>query len=766
MPTTENTPLPDAAARSSARRWTWPILTLLIGVAMSLVLWASALHSVRKLEAQKFQTIVKRAARLIEFRMRTYVYGLRGGRGIYVASKSVEREGWRRYVLSRDLPREFPGALGFGFIEYVPRAQLDSFLAQTRADAAPNFKIRSEGNRDDLMVIKFIEPLEDNLPALGYDIGSDPTRRAAAEHAMLTGEPTLTAPVQLQQSGRPGALYLIPIYRDNINPPPQSERREKILGWVYAPIVVEALLRDAPAMFDNLVDVDIFDGATPTSACLLLDPDGNLASVSGNVDMRRHYAGRTYHDSITLTVGERPWTLIVSTSPQFDAERNRSGTTLILVSCLLASALVAVVVYFLKSAHADAVALANRMTVELQGAKQRADEASTAKSAFIANMSHEIRTPMCAVIGYADLMIAPEQSDEQRKNCLQGIRRNGRHLLELINDMLDLSKIEAGKLTVEREHLSLPQLLEDVCSMMRPRADEKGLKFTLKCDGPLPPRVLTDSLRLKQTLVNLIGNAIKFTSEGFVTVTVSCDGPAEHCAVHVTVADSGVGIAPEVLARLFQPFEQADGSTTRKFGGSGLGLAISKRLANLLGGDIVAKSAAGQGSAFTLTFDAGPVQPGQLITGISEDKAHGAASGTTMAASPTTSALKGLRVLLVDDGPDNRAIVGHHLQRAGAHVTVAENGVKAIEIAMSQIFGVVLMDMQMPEMDGYAATRELRRQGYGVPIIALTANAMSEDRDKCLAAGCTEYLPKPVDRDLLIRTLLRVTGRSTTSEAA
>jgi len=386
---------------------------------------------------------------------------------------------------------------------------------------------------------------------------------------------------------------------------------------------------------------------------------------------------------------------------------------------------------------------------ELTGAKQRAEEASAAKTAFLANMSHEIRTPMTAIIGYADSMLEPDQTVSDRQDALQTIRRNGQHLLELINDILDISKIEADRMTVERVEANLPSLLADLISLMRPRAVAKGLGFRLEVMGAVPQSIHTDPLRLRQVLINILANAVKFTERGEVCLCVRCtrppEGPARLC---FEVRDTGIGIAPDQVDKLFRSFAQADGSTTRRFGGTGLGLVISKRLALLLGGDVSVQSKLGQGSTFTVCIDAGPMEDSRMLSELNE----------TILPKPALTPAKiwklAGRILLVEDGVDNQRLISMHLTKAGAEVSIAANGRVGVDMAAAaqsvRPFDLILMDMQMPELDGYSATSELRRRGFKQPIIALTAHALLEDRDKCLAAGCSDYLSKPIEKDVLL----------------
>jgi PAS domain S-box-containing protein len=400
-----------------------------------------------------------------------------------------------------------------------------------------------------------------------------------------------------------------------------------------------------------------------------------------------------------------------------------------------------------------------RLSHELTHAMRAAEAASRSKSEFLANMSHEIRTPMGAILGFAEMLLLKSPEECAQMGCVQIIQRNSLHLLELINEILDLSKVEAGQMKVERNSCDLPALISEMISLMRPRAAEKGLGFGVTFQGPVPHLIQSDPLRLRQILVNLLGNAIKFTDVGNISVRISDEGAeSPHIVLRVDVIDSGIGMTTEQLAVIFQPFTQGDASTTRKFGGTGLGLTISRQLANLLGGDLTATSQAGIGSAFTLRVDGGPSAGIEQLHGLSE----ATLPMTVAPTAHTTIHLRG-RILLVEDGADNQRLLRMQLSDAGALVVSALNGQIALELASTQTFDLILMDMQMPVLDGYAATIELRRRGLNIPIIALTAHAMAEDRDKCLASGCSAYLSKPVDEDKLLMTVHEQLGRDYSS---
>lgn len=378
-------------------------------------------------------------------------------------------------------------------------------------------------------------------------------------------------------------------------------------------------------------------------------------------------------------------------------------------------------------------------------------EADRRKDEFLANVSHEIRSPMTSILGYADILLSNLKNDDDIE-CVRTIKQSGNYLLELINDILELSRIEAGQLSLKKEPLSLPDLLNEVHSITSVRAQEKGLPLMLRYDGAIPQTIESDRTRLRQMIINLVGNAIKFTERGSVQIVARF--LADESMLQIEVADTGIGISRAMQEQMFQPFTQADTSATREYGGSGLGLAITKRLAGMMGGTISFASKENEGSTFFISIPVGPVRA--VVT-------------EPMTITPATVHAPDLRlncrVLVAEDRPEIRYLLRHFLEEAGGRVIAVADGNAAMEAIQQaeqsgQPMDIVIMDMHMPALDGYETTRRLRAAGFTMPIIALTAAAMTSDRDKCLEAGCNDYLKKPIDYRALVELVDEYTNGS------
>lgn len=384
----------------------------------------------------------------------------------------------------------------------------------------------------------------------------------------------------------------------------------------------------------------------------------------------------------------------------------------------------------------------------LCSARDASEAANQAKSVFLANVSHELRTPLGAILGFTEICLSPGVDELEKVSHLEVIRRNGALLSRIIDDILDLSKVEAGKLDLDYSLTDLQALVLEVYELLRLQASLKGLSLEIAIEGDFPTKVIVDSLRVRQILLNIVGNALKFTEQGTVVIRLRRDKVIEqfgkqHCQIYFDVSDTGPGLTLEQASRLFQPFSQADSSAKKRYGGSGLGLILSRRLAVALGGDVtLVSSKAGFGSTFRISVRAEICPETSFVNELSFDRHIATSSRSTK----SDSILKGVKALVVDDAPDNRQLIKRFLGMAGAEVDLTGDGEEGTSKALAGHYDIVIMDIQMPGMDGHEAIRALRRASYDRPVIALTAHAMKEERLRCLASGFNAHLPKPIDR--------------------
>ena len=445
------------------------------------------------------------------------------------------------------------------------------------------------------------------------------------------------------------------------------------------------------------------------------------------------------------------------------ATTNRTRTT------VLASSLVVTIVVGLAGTLV-AIAIGRKIARDARAVHEEIEHRERAcriQDEFLANMSHEIRTPMTSILGFANVLGNPDDNPairEMQQEAVPAIQRSAKHLLSVINDILDVAKLRAGQVRIEPLNVCPRSLADEVVSILRPPAHEKGITVTLRSETNLPAWISADPVRLRQILMNLVGNAIKFTDKGGVTLSISCEDDGQQ-RIRYDVIDTGIGIDQEGAETVFRAFQQVDSSATRKFGGTGLGLHISAQLARLMNGNISFTSEPGHGTTFSLVLTPealGPVTVPRLFSESDELLEH--------YEMPTTLPLRGYKVLLAEDGVDNQKLISLMLEASGASVTIVEDGKKMLEACCVDAdhegplldpvpFDIILTDMQMPVMDGYTSTDLFRRKGGKTPVVAVTAHAMTGDRERCLNAGCDAFVTKPIDPSRLIATCLARLGK-------
>lgn len=735
---------------------------LFIAVFFSFFVWKTAEDHYKTINQSKFNTLANESVQKIKNRLIHNGEILTAGASFIKSSNYVTREQWYQFTQGLNLQTKYPAMLGYGFSMMLKPDEVAPMEHKMRAEGYPSFTLKPQGIRDIYSSILYLEPLNKrNQAAIGYDMYSNPIRQAAMNLARDTGEPALSGKVTLVQeidrNKQAGVLLYEPLYKNGINVNSLQERQKGLIGFVYSPFRMDDLMENTGAHSEN-IHLKVYDSSNISDESLMYDSSKKSSYVS------------QYRVKKSLTLYNHTWTILIFSTPEFDASNNTNKSVLVTAGILtLYFILFAIIFTLLKSRYIlqEQSDKLNAIQVDLIKAKELAEASAHAKSEFLAAMSHEIRTPMNGVLGMLGLL-DKSKLDATQKHHIEIATSSATSLLGLINDILDFSKIEAGKMDLEMLEFDLKQELENFTHFIAFKAEEKGLKIILKTDGIDHPNIITDPGRLRQILTNLVGNAIKFTDKGLIHINVSLHkNNATQGHLNIDIIDTGIGMHSQKIKTLFEPFTQADSSTTRKFGGTGLGLSIVKNLCELMGGSITAHSTPQQGSTFSinLTVALGSDQP--LIQNTAVTIENNSEEDIVW---PLNT-----RILLVEDNSTNQLVANGILEILGLHADVAANGLEALEairIAQETLpYSIILMDCQMPEMDGYDATRAIRQGKAGeenkqLPIVAMTANAMQGDREKCIDSGMNDYIAKPINLPVLKSTLIKWILKEEVSEHA
>lgn len=703
------------------------------------------------------------------------------------SSNYIDRKEWERFIRSADLESKYPAVLAFVYVQRVNPEELEAFTAEAISQGINDFQISTHEQTPRLTrdsthyIIKYAEPQHRNSMIIGLDVAAKPVNKDVYDRATRTASMQISSPFKLKQlesenaPSKFGLVLTYPSYEPGLPTETIEQREQAVRGWV-------SISLDTNLFADHVLTRNNHEDHITLS---ITDYENNPIDIiseyqSGpkahNHDIQdaEHQAVFTFNHEIggkriTSSISAHTHEPKQDLSPeQLEGIQQKANNALIIGS--LASLLVTALTFFITQGRARAINLANKMNKSLIESEQRqrefayhAQRANRAKSMFLANMSHEIRTPMTAVLGYTELlkdMIPEHKYPDTMGTAVNRIARAGSHLLTVINDVLDLSKIESGKLAINPVKCHIGEVLAECVATMQVQSNERGVDLQVNFKTSIPESVIADPYRVRQIILNLISNAIKFTYYGSITIELEQIDDT----LNIAVADTGVGIEPDRLETIFKPFEQVDinkveTALSYENLGTGLGLSISRQLAEMMQGELSATSVVARGSTFTFSLpiilpesETEPRSINELPT--DDSTKH------SKKKQQTNTQFSG-RILIAEDGPDNQLLLKHFLSKANLELEFVWNGQQAVNRITSdpdpqRAFDLIIMDMQMPVLDGYHATTKLRQQGCTLPILALTANALPGDRQRCLQAGCDEYETKPLNRARLLRTIKRL----------
>jgi signal transduction histidine kinase/CheY-like chemotaxis protein len=710
---------------TSDRALPWYVFAVF--VVLTLLATSYVWQTTRDADRARFDNAVQATRDAITARLETYINVLTATRGLVASDPALPRSDLRDYIRSHDIQKRYPGIQGIGLSLRIPAEAVPELETELRREGFAEFRVWPRGARPEVHAIVLLEPLDErNRAALGYDMSTDAVRSEAMSRARDSGMPAASGTVTLVQEidarKQPGFLIYTPVYTTGVAPETVAGRREALMGFVYAPFRAYDLLRG------------IFGSQARPELGFEISDRGRLLFRTANLPERPRF---TYDD--TLSFAGRSWDL------RFISRREGSGAALMLAAATLAGGLIiASLLFTLLRVQLRARAEAERTAERLRGSEAALQRANRAKDEFLATLSHELRTPMTSIMGWAHMLAEEEVDEETLRIAIDAISKGARAQAQLIDDLLDVSRITAGKMRIDPRPVELAPVIVAAMETMRAASQAKGVRIEATLAEGI--RVLGDVHRLQQVVWNLLSNAVKFTPEdGEVAVLLR----VEESEAVIEVRDTGEGIEPAFMPYLFERFRQADSSATRTHMGLGLGLAIVRHLVELHGGTIAAESRGpGKGATFRVRL---PLLREEEIVAEAEP------------APPDTAALHGLRVLVVDDEEEVRKYVTTVFRASGAEVRAAASAREALKVLAEWRADVVLTDLAMPRADGFDLLHWIRESAHDhvrtLPVIALTAFAMTEDRERVSDAGFQGFLAKPVEPARLRAAVARAASR-------
>ncbi|HUX42905.1 MAG TPA: CHASE domain-containing protein [Rectinemataceae bacterium] len=722
---------------------------IVLGLAFTVVGSSITRAAADRLNERVFTAICDETATRIENRVRADILMLHGGIGFMKASDDVSRSQWEAYAMATGSNEWFPGIQGFGYAKLVPRRGLTAHEEAVRAEGFPTYRVWPEGDRASYAPILYLEPFSGrNLRAFGFDLLSEEQRRVALEKARDEGMPAMTGKVELVQETsvdvQAGILILLPLYRSGMPVDSIAQRRLAIQGWVYCPIRMDdfmtGLMPELGMQYGGHMRLRIHDGDTTGALGLLFDSDKQ--------ELGKPQQAARFSTKVPIDVAGRLWTLEFSQSftNAFTSEYRSIG--LVLGGGILVTLLTAWLVLSLLNTNYTAHRLARRLnrkvlelneglekrvserTAELEKAKSLAESASAAKSEFLSSMSHELRTPMNSILGFGQLLERDDSLKPSQADFVQEILKAGRHLLELINEVLDLSRIDTGRIELSFETVGCREIAEEALALLAPMAEARGIAFRNGIGAA--ESVKADRFRLKQILVNLVSNAVKYNHEGG-SVELRAESTDE--GVRIDVRDSGCGIPEDKMGELFSPFNRL-GREVGEIEGTGIGLVISKRLVQSMGGNIGAESVEGEGSRFWVLLPR--AETGGEDAAASADVADGSIGD------------RAASILFIDDNEVNLRLVETILaQRQAVALITAPSPSVGMELAKIRRPDLILIDLETPGMEHFelSASLDANAPGRRIPVVAISSASSPRDVERAKSSGFFDLLSKPLDVD-------------------